>query len=82
MKRLLLVVALAAGCAYGFAACGDDHKTHVTPAECEPIANACHPSITPEGQECHESAEGVWTAAECMQHEADCLAKCKPDAGP
>ncbi len=76
MKKLLLIAALLV------AACGDDDDHgHTTPPECEPIAEACHPSTTTEGQECHENAEGVWTAAECTEHSADCLAKCMPDGG-
>lgn len=71
VKLALLVVALA-----GFSACGDDE--HEVPAECEEIAELCHDSTTPEGQDCHESAEETWTAAECMANEEACLAECVP----
>jgi hypothetical protein len=83
IARSLLAAALLSGSVLALVACSDDPpKTHVTPAECEPIAELCHPSVTTEGQECHESAEGTWTAAECTANLADCTAKCTPDAGP
>jgi hypothetical protein len=58
-------------------ACGDDE--HEVPPECEEIAELCHDSTTDEGQECHENAEEVWSAAECTANEAACLAECAPE---
>ena len=58
----------------------DDDHTHprTTPAECEPIVEACHPLDKGTGDihECHESAESVWSAAECTSNKARCLALC------
>jgi hypothetical protein len=84
IAKLVLAASLAAGSVVAILACGDDDpKTHVTPAECEPIAERCHPVQTPAAQECHESAEATWTAAECTEHLSACLAECpEPDAGP
>ena len=65
-----------------FAACGDDDDDTTEPAEqCEAIAELCHTSSSPDGQECHENAEGTWSAAECTEHTAECVALCTPDAG-
>ena len=71
VKLALLVVALA-----GFSSCGDDE--HDVPPECEEIAELCHDSTTAEGQDCHENAEEVWSAAECTANEEACLAECVP----
>jgi hypothetical protein len=62
-----------------FAACGDDDGGGETeiPAECEAIAETCHESTTAEGMDCHENAEGVWSAEECTENEAACLAECE-----
>jgi hypothetical protein len=84
MTKLVLAAALATGSVIAFLACSDDPaKTHIEPAECEAISTPCHDVQTPEAQECHESAEETWTAAECTEHLSECLAKCPvPDAGP
>jgi hypothetical protein len=71
VKLALLLASLA-----GLLACGDDD--HEVPAECEEIAELCHDSTTEEGQECHENAEGVWSASECVANEEACLAECAP----
>jgi hypothetical protein len=63
-----------------FAACGgDDDGDSEIPAECEEIAELCHESTTEAGIECHENAEGVWSAEECTENEAACLAECEEE---
>ena len=82
MKMLLLVPVAVLALVL---ACDDDHGHGPDiPPECEPIAERCHDVDTEEAQECHENAEGVWTAAECTANLADCNAKCPlpEDAGP
>ena len=82
MRRLLVCFATLASLALAPACGGDDHRSDI-PAECESIAERCHSVQTEEAQECHENAEGVWTAAECTANLADCNAKCPlpEDAG-
>jgi hypothetical protein len=83
MKKLVLAALLASVSVVGLVACedDDDHGTHVTPVECEPIAEGCHDSPGAEAQECHENAEGVWTAAECTANSEACLALCGTGGG-
>jgi hypothetical protein len=84
MTKLVLAAVFATGSVVAILACSDDTtKTHVEPLECEAISGPCHDVQTPAAQECHESAENTWTAAECTANLTDCLAKCPvPDAGP
>ena len=78
MQRFVFVCCcIALGAFAGVAGAGcDDHDEHDLPADCEAIAEACHEVQTPAAQECHENAEGTWTAAECTAMKADCLAMC------
>lgn len=74
--RFFRVAALVASLV-AVSACGDDHEDGDIPAECEEIAELCHESTTELGIECHENAEEVWTAEECQDAEAECLAECE-----
>jgi hypothetical protein len=74
--RLFKLAALAA-LLTASAACGGDDDEHDLPAECEEIAEICHESTTELGLECHENAEEVWSAEECAENEAACLAECE-----
>ncbi len=74
MKILRLVAMLASISAFGALGCGEDE--HDVPAECVEIAETCHDSTSDLGQECHENAEEVWSAQECLDNQADCLAEC------
>ena len=81
MKKLVLVAALASASIFAFVGCSSDTPKNARPTECEALIELCHPSVSTAGQECHESAEGVWTAAECTAHTAECTTICTPDAG-
>ncbi len=74
VKVAVLLVAFVGSPACG----GDDDDEREVPAECEEIAELCHESTTDEGQECHENAEELWSASECVANEEACLAECAP----
>jgi hypothetical protein len=87
MRSARSILAFSFSFSLGLAACGDDSGPHVTPPECETIAETCHPVDPGSGpiHECHENAELVWTAAECTADTAGCIALCTgaaQDAGP
>jgi hypothetical protein len=76
MKIVRLIALFASLSAFSIIGCGDDDHGEEIPPECEEIAETCHDSTSDLGVECHENAEEVWTAQECLDNEADCLAEC------
>lgn len=62
-------------------ACGDDTSATAKPS-CDAIVEACHPSTTPDGIDCHEfSEDAAATEDQCAARKDECLAACESAAG-